>query len=84
MKDKLWDNLYSPRLSKCIFRNMESHTKGAALIPQSILKTVGRDLIEFTIKVLVGPYNASPKSALFLQVAEIRVGVKRVFFGLKK
>ena len=26
---------------------------------------------------LMGPYNAGPKLALFLQVAEIRAGVKR-------
>ena len=36
---------------------------------------------------LMGPYNAGPKSALFLRVAEIRAGVeragvKRAVFGL--
>ena len=30
----------------------------------------------------MGPYNAGPKSALFLQVAEIRAGVERA--GVKK
>ena len=31
---------------------------------------------------LMGPYNAGPKSALFLRVAEIRAGVKRA--GVKR
>ena len=30
----------------------------------------------------MGPYNAGPKSALFLRVAEIRAGVKRA--GVKR
>ena len=30
---------------------------------------------------LMGPYNAGPKSALFLRVAEIRAGVKGLALG---
>ena len=33
-------------------------------------------------KYLMGPYNAGPKSALFLRVAEIRAGVKKA--GVKR
>ena len=32
---------------------------------------------------LMGPYNAGPKSALFLRVAEIRAGFKRAGWHLK-
>ena len=34
------------------------------------------------LNYLIGPYNAGPKSALFLRVAEIRAGVKRA--GVKR
>ena len=34
------------------------------------------------LNYLMGPYNAGPKSALFLRVAEIRAGVKRA--GVKR
>ena len=39
-------------------------------------------LITLASKYLMGPYNAGPKLALFLRVAEIRAGVKRA--GVKR
>ena len=51
-------------------------------------ESYGSSKVGGQISNLMGPYNAGPKSALFLRVAEIRAGViragvKRAVFWIK-